>query len=392
MKEELYSWESRSMEEKRMMPREWWYEDRDAKRQAAKNAARDVVRGEDVVILGDADADGLGAVAAIREFYDEDVAFVSCGPHGADMYLGDALWVCVDELKEGATVIVQDVAVDEDWKVKALPKVAETAGEILWFDHHEWPEQVAEFVEEHVDLLELDTGEDDKTNDVFEARCAAMMLRDHYVAQGHEFSDKFDEAMDVTGEYDLWRLRDDRCFDLNDLTHTVDDHDEYVALLREHGADVMDDDEVAAAVAEYRKEQTALHDMAVENVERYQIGEWVVAAVYGNCPTNDVAETLRERGLADAVVFSTPHGGLSLRGSENFQQCHIIAQTFSGGGHAKAAGAGMYDEFDSHLDYAKHWTSEGEHIIARVIDEFRSLADDQSDADAEADASDVTAD
>lgn len=388
MKEELYAWDSRSMEEKRRMPREWWYEDRDAKREAAKDEARETVRGEDIVVLGDADADGLGGVAVVREYYDEDVAFVSCGPHGSDMYLGDALWVCVDELKEGATVIVQDIAVDEDWKVKALPDVAETAGEVLWFDHHEWPDEVYEFVDEHVDYLEVDTGEDNKDDETFEARCAAMMLRDYYAAQGHEFSEQFNEVVDVTGEYDLWRLRDDRCYDLNDLTHVVD-HEEYISLVREYGADVMEDDEVAEAIAEYREEQTALHDLAIENVERYQIGEWVVAAIYGNCPTNDVAETLREEGLADAVVFSTPHGGLSLRGSENFKQCHVIAQKFGGGGHAKAAGAGLYDEFDSHLDYAKHWTTNGEAVIAMVIEEFQQLAEEATET---ADAADVQAD
>lgn len=379
MTSDVNTWESRTLAEKWEKPQQWWYEDRDAKRRQAKQDARQTVRDEDVVVLGDADADGLGAVAVVREVYDDDVAFVSCGPHGGGLYLGDALWVCTDELSEGATVIVQDVAVDDQWKVKALPEVADIAGEILWFDHHEWDDSVASFAAEHVDHFVVDDGEDDAEASVYDARCAAMMVRDYYEARGHEFSTSFNEAVNVTGEYDLWRLRDDRCHDLNDLTHVVD-HDEYVSLVRTHGADVLNDDAAAEAVTEYRAEQSALHDRALDHVRLYEFGNLVVAGVYGNCPINDVAETVRERDIADATVFSFPHGGLSLRGSDAFEQCHVVAEQFGGGGHSKAAGAGLYNLFSEDDDpdtdsipYSVHWETNGDGALETVVAAFEDL-------------------
>lgn len=377
MKPELYAWDERSFSDKIRLPSEWFFDDKDQKRADAKAAARKTVRDEEVVVLGDADADGLGGVAVVREYYDAEVPFVPCGPHGADLYMGDALWVCVDDLKDGATVIIQDVCVDAEWKVKALPKVAEKAGEILWFDHHEWDDDVAEFVRQHVDVLEIDTGTDDADAGVFEARCGAMMLRDYYEASGHSFSESFNELVDVTGEYDLWRLRDDRCFDLNDLSHVVD-HDEYVTLVRTHGADIMNDERAAEDIAEYREEQTALHDAAIDNAEYVDVGPWTVATVYGNCPANDVAESMRERGLADVCAFIKPHGGMSFRGSENFERCHEVAEAFSGGGHPKAAGGYAGDHFTSLMDYAEHWTTDGEAVKELVMDAFRDLAPEQT--------------
>jgi oligoribonuclease NrnB/cAMP/cGMP phosphodiesterase (DHH superfamily) len=379
MSDSINSWERRSIQQKWNKPEDWWFEDREAKRENGKERARETIRNEEVVVLGDADADGLGAVAAVREYYDEEVAFVSSGPHGGGIYLGDALWACVDALEDGARLIIQDVAVDEQWKMKALPEVAEVAGEILWFDHHEWSDGPAAFAREHVDHFELDTGEDDEAAGVYNARSAAMMVRDFFVEQGHEFSAAFEEAMDVTGEYDLWRLRDERCHDLNDLSHVVDD-DTYISLLREHGADVLNDEESAAAVETYRAEQSSLHDLAVEHAELYQVGDRTVAAVYGNCPINKVAETLREQADADAMVLAMPHGGLSLRGSESFTQCHHVAELFDGGGHEKAAGAGLYDLFGddqaSDIAYDTHWETNGTAALDVVLEEVAAVVAD----------------
>lgn len=375
MKHDLIAWSDRTLHEKIELPQERFWEDTDDRREAGKQRAREKLKTTtaDTIILGDADADGLGATAAIRDYHDEHIPLIPCGAHGGDIYLGDALWICLDELNPDTTIIITDIAIDEQWKVKALPKLHNKGLTIKWFDHHEWEPDIETFVREHTDYLELDTGEDNPDNDEYNARCTAMMMRDYYQNHhGHTYPEHLNEAFDIIGEYDLWRLRDTRCFDLEDLTDILTP-DEYLSQLKAHGADIVaNNPDIEQELDALRHEHARMEKHVIENVETHDIGEWTVALVYGNCPHNLVAEKIRNDGIADVTAFIKPHGGLSFRGSENFEFCHKIAEKFGGGGHAKAA-AGYPDVFDSMLDYANHWTTHGDDVKLEVLTAFEDM-------------------
>jgi len=372
MKEELYEWDSRSLPDKRKYPSENFFEPNSITRSRDKEEAREILEGESIVVLGDADADGLAAKACIDAYYDESVPFVPCGPHGGGVYLGEAIQMAIYGLEEDSTVYIQDVTVDEQWKIKHLPRLQEKA-EILWFDHHEWDSDVESFARNNTDYFEVDTGKDFPEENQFAARCTAMMIRDYFSnKENHQFSQKLNELVDVTGEYDLWRLRDERCYDLNDYSQVVESHENYISTVREFGAEIMKIDSVNQSVSEFREEQRKLHDRAISTAEIKIVNGIKVAEIYGNCQVNEVAETLRKNESVDLCVFSKPHGGISLRGSTGFTDCDSIAQEMGGGGHEKAAGA-FADEFDSIGDYVSHWSSEGKSVFSKVREKIKRI-------------------
>ena len=94
---------------------------------------------------------------------------------------------------------------------------------------------------------------------------------------------------------------------------------------------------------------------------------------YGRCSQNDVAERLREAG-ADAAVIVTPVGSASIRGSETFQHAHEVAGRVNGGGHPQAAGC-KPDIYDDMLDYATHWTTDGEACKRVILAAFEAVAE-----------------
>jgi len=96
-----------------------------------------------------------------------------------------------------------------------------------------------------------------------------------------------------------------------------------------------------------------------------------VAHTYGRCSQNEVAEELRQEG-ADAAVVVKPEGGTSLRGSDGFERCHEVADLLGGGGHPQASGC-KPDVFDTMLEFARHWTTDGEEARREVLDAFEEL-------------------
>ena len=95
---------------------------------------------------------------------------------------------------------------------------------------------------------------------------------------------------------------------------------------------------------------------------------------------DEVADGLQAEG-ADAAVIVKPSGSASIRGGETFEQAHLVARQVSGGGHPKAAGC-KPDIYDDMMDYAYHWTTEGETTKRVILAAFRRVAeqlDDESD-------------
>ena len=74
-----------------------------------------------------------------------------------------------------------------------------------------------------------------------------------------------------------------------------------------------------------------------------------------------------------------PSGSASIRGGENFASAHLVARQVNGGGHPKAAGC-KPDIYDDMMDYAYHWTTEGESAKRVILQAFRRVAEEQAAA------------
>ncbi|MFC5136443.1 MULTISPECIES: DHH family phosphoesterase [Haloferacaceae] len=374
----------------------------------AERRARETIQGSEAVVIADGDADGLACAAMVREAHDaaldvadfesviadriadeetgekeetEDeaatvddgddgddgddptanahaespVGLISTGPYSLDT----ALERVVAYADDGIDLYVCDLCPDEFEPIEeALDALSESCASIRWFDHHQWDDGVATAVRERgVDLV---VGESDE-------ECTAdVTLR----SLDHDFDERWTDLAAVTRDHDLWIKEDPRSDDLADYSYWSGG-EEYATVIGAYGADLP---EIVREYVETRRvEKAARIDAAVDRAATHEVGDWRVAVTYGRCSQNEVAEALRERG-ADAAVIVKPAGSASIRGSEDFRHAHEVAGKVNGGGHPQAAGC-KPDIYDDMLDYAHHWTTEGQACKRVILAAFEAVAE-----------------
>ncbi len=389
----------------------------------AEQQVRETVEGADVVVIADTDADGLGCVALIREMYDaaldvadfeaeiearlvdteaedaldevvddaesadtdgdntdvdedeEDdaepkspVALVGTGPYG----LSDALERVAEYADPGVDVYICDLCPDRYvYVADGLEALVPKAEQVRWFDHHQWSDKTAEAVREiGIDLVVGDSDEECTTD---------VTLR----SLDYDFPEHFRELALVTRDHDLWLKEDSRSDDLADYAHWSSG-EEYAAIVGAYGADLPE--AVEDYIAERRIEKERLVELAVDRGELKEVGPWTVGVTYGRCSQNEVAEGLRQQG-ADAAIVVKPAGSASIRGTDNFERCHEVAEQVNGGGHPKAAGC-KPDIYDDMLDYAQHWTTHGATTKRIILAAFERVAAKEAEEAEEAGAAD----
>ncbi|MDB2224180.1 phosphohydrolase [Halorubrum ezzemoulense] len=381
----------------------------------AERRAREAIEGSEAVVIADGDADGLACAAMIREAYD---AALDVGPfedavaarlegesgsdepdepaaddegEGDDDPLGDAhaespvglvsagpysIDTAIERVEkyadDGIDLFVCDLCPDDyEWIAEPLTELADSTDAIRWFDHHQWDDETADAVREAgVDLV---VGESDE-------ECTAdVTLR----SLDYAFDDRWAELAEVTRDHDLWLKEDPRSDDLADYSYWAG-AEEYAAVVGAYGVDLPE--AVRSFVAERRVEKEARIDLAVDRAVTHEVGDWRVAVTYGRCSQNEVAERLREAG-ADAAVIVKPAGSASIRGSDDFRHAHEVAGRVNGGGHPQAAGC-KPDIYDDMLDYAHHWSTEGQACKRVILAAFEAVAEE---VEAEASGADEAA-
>ncbi len=411
----------------------------------AETRAAETIEGAEAVVIADGDADGLACAAMVRETYDaaldvadfeaaierrlaaerddgagddtsdeavggddesdagdegdesdagdeddddaeEDptgnahtrssVGLISAGPYSLDT----ALERVARYADDGIDLYVCDLCPDEFEPIAdPLAELSRSCESIRWFDHHQWDDAVVASVRE--------TGVDLVVGDSDEECTADVALR----SLEHEFDDRWTELAAVTRDHDLWIKEDPRSDDLADYSYWTG-AEEYATVVGAYGADLPET--VRSYIEHRRAEKAARIDAAVDRAVTHEVGEWTVGVTYGRCSQNEVAERLRESG-ADAAVVVKPAGSASIRGSEGFEHAHEVAGRVNGGGHPRAAGC-KPDIYDDMLDYAQHWTTEGQACKRVILTAFEAVAAEidvdaeEIDVDAEADAAEET--
>ena len=365
----------------------------------SEERAKKAIEGSEAVVVTDSDADGLGCIALVREMYDaalavepfldeietrlsddesetddetdddaepeSSIGLLASGPHS----LTESLEYVAEYADSGVDVFVCDIAPDEyDSIAEPLETICAKSERVSWYDHHQWPQEVAEAVgEAGVDLVVGDSDEECSTD---------VALR----SLDYAFDDRFVELAAVTRDHDLWLNEDPRSKDLADYAYWTGP-EEYAAVVGAYGADLPDP--VERYIAHRRVEKEQLIELAVDRAAYKRIGPWTVGVTYGRCSQNEVADGLQAEG-ADAAVIVKPSGSASIRGSETFEQAHLVARQVEGGGHPKAAGC-KPDIYDDMMDYAYHWTTEGETTKRVILAAFRRVAEQLDATDVDAD-------
>ncbi|MFB6128649.1 MAG: DHH family phosphoesterase, partial [Halorhabdus sp.] len=340
-----------SIERKSILPGEGFFHPDTVEAAEREREAAEKLADAGTVVIADPDADGLACVALVREALGE-AALLESSPHN----LARAFEWTAEYLEPGADVFICDLCPDEAADLAGLDDIAARADSVRWFDHHQWDDALAAAVEDAGVALTVGESDEECTADVALAELDA------------DFDDRFVDLTAVTRDHDLWIRDDPRSDDLADLAHWIEP-EEYIEIVREHGADLPA--EAEELLAERRIEKEALVEKAVERAQLREIGPWTVGVTYGRCSQNEVAEALREQG-ADAAVIVKPAGSASIRGTETFERAHEVAAQVNGGGHPRAAGC-KPDVYDDMLDYAHHWTTRGAVAKQAIVDAFRRL-------------------
>jgi oligoribonuclease NrnB/cAMP/cGMP phosphodiesterase (DHH superfamily) len=340
-----------SIGRKSILPGEGFFQPDSIEEEQAEREAADALAGASVVVIADPDADGLACTALVRVARGAG-ALVPAGPHE----LEEAIEWAAEYAEPDAEVFVCDLCPDSEYDVADADALAERVERVAWYDHHQWNPDLAATVRDAG--VALTVGDSDEV-------CTADVALEQL---DYDFDERYADLAAATRDHDLWIREDPRSDDLADYAHWADP-EEYIETVLEHGADLPPS--VEEFLAEQRVEKEALVEKAVERAEFHEVGEWTVGVTYGRCSQNEVAEAMREQG-SDAAVVVKPAGSASIRGTENFERAHEVAEQVNGGGHPRAAGC-KPDIYDDMLDYAHHWTTRGAVAKQAILDAFRAL-------------------
>ncbi|WP_136716779.1 DHH family phosphoesterase [Halorientalis salina] len=340
-----------SLARKSVLPGEGFFHPDSFEEVQEERETKEAVTDTPAVVIADPDADGLACVALVRAVV-ADAALVPAGPHD----MGDAIERVSEYVDPDVPVFVCDLCPDSEDDVEFLDTLAERAGDIYWYDHHQWDEELGALVDESVTDRVVGESDEECTADV-----VARSLDGEVPAH-------LEELAVVTRDHDLWLREDPRSDDLADFSYWAEP-EEYIDVVVEHGPDLPAD--VEEFLAEMRVEKEALIEKAIDRAEIREIGDWSVGVTYGRCSQNEVAEALREEGT-DAAVIVKPAGSASIRGTDEFERAHEVAGKVNGGGHPKAAGC-KPDIYDDMLDYAHHWTTRGAVAKQVIIEAFHDV-------------------
>ncbi len=417
MDDHLIDTETLSLDRKSRLPGTGFFYPDSLDEDRSEERAKEALDGTDAVVITDSDADGLACIALIREFYDDAVdpepferrleakltedddttesplddvldadvfdedgnpitdtrvALLPASPRTFEEQLARA----ANYLEDDTDVFVCDICPDSVEEIEPhLGNVVETAGTVRWFDHHQWQESTAEAVREYGIDLVVGESEEECTADV--------TLR----SLDYDFPERFRDLATVTRDHDLWLKEDDRSDDLSDYS-AWSHPDEYAAIVGAYGVELPES--VREYIATRREEKTQLIEKAVERAETHEVGDWSVGVTYGRCSQNEVSETLRQQGR-DAAVVVKPAGSASIRGSESFERAHEVARQVNGGGHPQAAGC-KPDIYDDMLDYARHWTTEGEATKRVILAAFERVAERAAEEEEQEEAKEESTD
>lgn len=370
----------------------------DFDRNKCLDSAEAIIKNSDMVILTDGDADGVASAALVADVFDSmDVGMIPVGPHRRAVYPSKAMKMITEHGRDGMSVFFLDTCLgdDEDWMVRPLENLNEKC-RVVFFDHHEWTDdERVEYVRENTSYCEIDSRMDTPwtlAGDDQTERCTVKMVYDYFVNNGVTFDSELEDRVNAVTVGDLWLKNDEYEF-IHDDTQFVMDSLEYITDIEmserydqpwfgyEAWAEAfvntdtpLSETTLAEYANDYRSRIDARLDVVFNNdgfVKRYDHEGLDVAMVYGDVPPNDPSTVLRRDG-ADVVFILFPWMKCSIRGTDAFDNCHLIAEDLGGGGHDKAAGANLKDvnPYDEKADYYDDFGQQFHSVLLDKISEY----------------------
>lgn len=321
------------------------------------------------VVLTHTDADGLTSAALLADLHSQSqTAIQPLDYHGA-YSLEQALYDVLNNVPGGTKVYITDLCPDDAAIAAPLGELQHAGFNVVWYDHHQWDEDIAEAVTGKQVGLSVNTDE-----------CTASLLALELPIDAPHLQD----LAAVTKDRDLWIREDPRSDRLSTFSR-IADVDEYVDVVLEHGPDLPD--AVQERIDERQARDAELQERAVARARIRQINapeDVAVAITYtrgGNA--SEIGNALVEEHGHDVAVVMKPHGGASIYSHSNregFAACHEAAAELGGGGHPTAAGCSL--PFGTFLELADYWLDVGQTHDAVVLDAIAAALPPAEETDA----------
>ena len=398
--------EDTPLEERYLYPGDWWGgNDSGLSEQEQHYLLLHQLADSSVVAITDNDADGLGTMAVIERAHGpSNVTHIESGHSNGVMKPAKAMNFVLEQ-KESSNgewpvqdVYITDLCLDtEDFdEYERLIDSLSEHHTVHVYDHHQWEQDTLDRLQEVADDVDVRQEEEVCATDI-----TVDALREQISQQGDDVLERIEDFAAVTRDNDLWIKDDPRSDNLSDFAFWAEDAATYIETVREYGADIMQDDDVAQLIRTEREEKQRRIELAVDNADWYafhkqegnvRYEEWggiedttaTVALAYGDVYASAVGNQLtndNEDGLgADLAVIIQPWNKVSLRAHERFPLCSEIASLLGGGGHPTAAGC-TTDILGANgsVPYPEHWRTQGAAVKQKMLETIQTYIEQQDD-------------
>jgi len=293
-----------------------------------------------------------------------DVGLIPVGPHGSVVDIESAIRVVSDTIREGMTIYLCDVSLDEGFgKQDELRSIGET-GRLHVFDHHEWADNIYDLISEVSQTVVVEQESkwsyDGQTID---SKSTVKLLYDYFVTEnGHSFTPSIEERVKAVSLADTWETTQTSMGEkfihpnssmfmysadqiLEDMTlsdRTPENMWGFKAWTNEFLSETSDLAVIKENSEKYyavKTEESEYICSSQELFRKYTVENISVGISYGQTDPNILARQMFEKGC-DLVCLIRPNTGISFRSQQGvFTDCHTLAGLVGGGGgHEHASG------------------------------------------------------
>jgi uncharacterized protein len=284
----------------------------------------------------ESDLDGLFSAAIILIRYPQaKIVFLNYGDESF-MKMRGFIESATRSSKERGIIFVSDLGLNSDTSLidtcrKTFSLAKENNWNIVWIDHHPWPEVAIEGIEPFVDLVLDSTGTKCAAELIYEKFLSGNLLAEKLASLAHTM-DYFTNDQYLTPTSELIRY----------YHNFPDRYHRLINLAKKSSQGILWDIEMQTDYSEYvqlrdEAKERVLSTMRIREIHKIRVAFVQTSPFIQNSLFSE--EVFKKTGVDLAMFYSTD-GRVSIRRNNNKISCNDIAANLpEGGGHVFAAGA-----------------------------------------------------
>lgn len=289
-----------------------------------------------IIFSHESDLDGLFSAAIILIRYPQArIVFLNYGAESF-MKMRGFIESATRSSKEQGIIIISDLGLNSDTSLidacrETFSMAKKNDWNIVWIDHHPWPEVAIESIEPFVGLVLDSTGTKCAAELIYEKFLSGNLLAEKLASLAHTM-DYFTNDQYLTPTSELIRY----------YHNFPDRYHRLINLAKKSSQGILWDIEMQADYSEYvqlrdEAKERVLSTMRIREIHKVKVAFVQTSPFIQNSLFSE--EVFKKTG-ADLAMFYSTDGRVSIRRNSNKISCNdIAANLHEGGGHVYAAGA-----------------------------------------------------